>query len=79
VKVVNLSSWAGRNFDIAHGALIEMPDDMASERVAAGLAREPTDDEIETLDLKPFPGAVAKGEPAPAARPKLTLPKGKRR
>jgi hypothetical protein len=56
-----------------------MPDEMASARIAAGLARAPTADEIETLELKPFPGAVVKGETAPAARPTLNLPKGKRR
>ncbi|MES2030851.1 MAG: hypothetical protein V4477_16850 [Pseudomonadota bacterium] len=79
MKVVNLSAWAGRSFDIAHGALIDMPDEMASARIAAGLAREPTDDEIETLELKPFPGTVVKGETAPTVRQTMTLPKGKRR
>ncbi|MDB5618459.1 hypothetical protein [Tardiphaga sp.] len=79
MKVINLSSWAGRSFDLAHGEFIDMPDDMAVARIAAGLARKPTDDEAETLELKPFPGDVAKGGTAPDVRPTLTLPKGKRR
>jgi hypothetical protein len=79
MKVINLSSWAGRSFDLAHGDLINMPDEMATARIVAGLAREPTDDEAETLELKPFPGTSLSLAVAAAPRPTLSLPKGKRR
>lgn len=80
MKVINLASWAGRSFDLAHGDLIEMPDDMARDRIAAGLARPPTADEAETIELKPFPGTVLKTDVAAAQpRPTLSIPKGKRR
>jgi hypothetical protein len=83
VKVITLSSWAGRNFDIAHGSLVDMPDALARIRVDAGIVREATAEEAATLELKPFPGVVANGPAAivaDAERPTLHLPKkGKRR
>lgn len=82
MKVITLSSWAGRCFDIAHGSLVNMPDAVARVRIDAGIVREATAEEIETLDLKPFPGVVPPEEVAvsakPAERPTLHL-KGKRR
>jgi hypothetical protein len=93
VKVVTLSSWAGRNFDIAHGSLVDMPDEVALVRIDAGIVREATAEEVSTLELKPFPGVVATGVAAnsgvlassaeagrPTERTTLHLPKkGKRR
>lgn len=80
MKVITLSSWAGRCFDIAHGSLVDMPDTIARVRIDAGIVREATADEVETLDLKPFPGVVPSQPTAkPADRPTLHLPKGKRR
>lgn len=84
MKIITLSSWASRCFDIAPGSLVEMPDAVARVRIDAGLVREATDEEIATLELKPFPGVVPPEEVAvsakPAERPVLRLPmKGKRR
>lgn len=82
MKVITLSSWAGRCFDIAHGSLVDMPDAIARVRIDAGIVREADAEEIATLDLKPFPGVLPPEVVAvaakPAERPTLHL-KGKRR
>lgn len=72
MKVINISSWAGRNFSVAHGALIDMPEAVALKRLAAGLVREPTSEELTALEVKPYPGMNM--NPDIAVRPTLGLP-----
>jgi hypothetical protein len=73
MKVITLSSWAGRCFDIAHGSLVDMPDEVALVRIDAGIVREANADEIDRLDLTPYPGMVV-AKPYTAERPTLRLP-----
>lgn len=80
MKVINLSSWAGRNFFLADGALADVPESMAKARIMRGLMREAAADEIATLDLHTFPGVEAERDfalipDAPLSRKK---PKGSR-
>jgi hypothetical protein len=78
LKVINLSSWAGRHFSLAPGDLIDMPEAVALKRLAAGLVREPTSEELAELEVKPYPGMNTILDAAP--RPTLGLPsKSKRR
>jgi hypothetical protein len=78
VKVITLSSWAGRCFDIAHGSLVDMPDEVALVRIDAGIVREATAEDIDTLEVTPYPGMVT-AKLATVERPTLRLPtKGKR-
>lgn len=58
MKVINLAAWSGHHFDYPHGALINMPGDIAIPRREAGLVRDATADEIESLELRLFPGFV---------------------
>jgi len=37
MKVKNLVSWAGASFSYAPGAIIDLPDEVATARIAAGL------------------------------------------
>jgi hypothetical protein len=77
VKVITLSSWAGRCFDIAHGSLVDMPDEVALVRIDAGIVREATSEDMETLELTPYPGMVV-SKPATMERPTLRLPAKRR-
>ena len=36
--IVNLVSWAGDDFSAAPGDVLDLPDDVAADRIAAGLA-----------------------------------------
>jgi hypothetical protein len=36
--VINLVAWAGLDFSYDHGAVIDLPDDVAKARIAAGMA-----------------------------------------
>jgi hypothetical protein len=36
--VINLVAWAGLDFSYDHGAVIDLPDDVAQARIAAGMA-----------------------------------------
>lgn len=40
-KVINLDAWAGDDFAHAPGAEIDLPDEVAAARVAAGVAAWP--------------------------------------
>jgi hypothetical protein len=77
VKVITLSSWAGRCFDIAHGSLVDMPDEVALVRIDAGIVREATAEDIDTLALTPYPGMVT-AKLAAVERPTLRLPSKRR-
>jgi hypothetical protein len=46
--IVNLVSWAGPAVSYQPGDLIDLPDDTARARVAAGLAEFPPEPEHET-------------------------------
>ena len=80
MKVINLSAWSGRNFYLADGALVDVPESMALARVARGLMREATADEIATLELHTFPGVEAERDFAliPEAAPMARRKKGSR-
>lgn len=77
MKVITLSSWAGRCFDIAHGSLLDMPDEVALVRIDAELVREATAEEVETLDVTPYPGMVV-AKTVAVERPTLRLPAKRR-
>lgn len=38
MRVVNSQAWAGENFAYVQGDVIELPDNVAAARIAAGLA-----------------------------------------
>ncbi len=78
MKVINLASWAGLHFSLAHGTLVDIPEGIARERITAGVARVPTAEELESLAVTVFPGslAVEAGKEQPVEAPRQ---KGKRR
>lgn len=57
MKVRNLVSWAGEDFSHAPGDVIELPDDIAEARKAAGLAEEPPATQPAGKDKKTGGGA----------------------
>ena len=56
--------------------MVDMPDEIALVRIDAELVRKATAEEVETLDVKPYPGCVA-AKPA-VSRPTLRLPTKRR-
>jgi hypothetical protein len=36
--IINLVAWAGLDFSYDHGAIIDLPDDVAKARIDAGMA-----------------------------------------
>lgn len=76
--VVNLVAWGGADFNFMPGDLVEMPDDMASDRIAAGIARIPTKKELAAGDILQHPALnppelppeqASAADPAPEAVP----------
>lgn len=63
-------SWAGADFAFAYGDLLDLPDEMALARIAAGLMREPCDADAEKSVIR-FPGYAP-----PVADVQLTLSAG---
>lgn len=39
-RVKNLSAWSGHDFNHGYGAIIDLPEDIAEARIAAGIAEE---------------------------------------
>lgn len=63
MKVINLAAWSGHHFDYPHGALINMPGEIAIPRREAGLVRDATAEELARLEIRTFPGFVDDEEP----------------
>jgi hypothetical protein len=59
MKVVNLEPWAGLDFGYAPGEEIDLPDAVATDRLAAGLCRLPDPPKSKLSKLfKPDPVAA---------------------
>lgn len=62
MKVVNLVSWSGMEFSYAPGDEIELPDNVATARIALGLCREITDPTITPPSISKRPVKSKDGE-----------------
>lgn len=78
MKIINLVGWVGHHFDYPHGALINLPRDIAIPRREAGLVRDATAEEIESLELNVFPDFVD-DEDAVAEDARQRQPRDKRK
>ena len=57
VKIINLSAFAGVNFSVRPGQVIEVDSKTAKERIAAGLAKPaPKGAELGSIEAATLPG-----------------------
>lgn len=69
LKIITLAAWAGLDFSFAHGDLVLVPDAVATDRIAAGLARRPTAAEDAKLPLRRLPGTPEETPTRPSPPP----------
>jgi hypothetical protein len=59
MQVFNTTAWCGTEFSFVAGDLVDVPDKMGADRIAAGLCRAATKKELAGLDLKTHPAQTA--------------------